>query len=253
MRLQLQLADLDSLKSDLFLCTPQAPLMRRYEAAARALGFTTYNGLLAALAAGPVNVVPDDRSYVEFLGLPADGEALRVVSRAIARIAVRRAQAAFPDLTRNGLDSIWDDYTDVRHLPASERIPARQAALAKRRESALKDDAMDEFELAWLYLAHQQPRKTTNREFGSYGLKHQAENLSKKQKLYTHLGSYVSNGMLIAAAHAHGFMIVPTRPGSLNAYFNISSKTIRATASQLVMSRGQEGALLDLAVRNETR
>lgn len=167
MRLQLLLADLDSLKADLFRCTPQVPLMRRYEAAARALGFTTYNGLLTALTAGPIDVVPDDQSYVDFLGLPADGKALRVVSRAIARIAVRRAQTTFPDLTRNGLDSIWDDFTDVRHLPASERIPARQAALAKRREAALEDDAMDEFELAWLYLVHQQPRKTINREFGS--------------------------------------------------------------------------------------
>jgi hypothetical protein len=214
MRLQLSLADLNSLKSDLFHVTPQVPLMRRIEGAARALGFTTYNGLRATLAAGPRDVEPNDRSYAEFLGLAApDRDPPRVVSRAVARIAVHRAMEDMPQLTQRGFDSTVPITSQERKMTFQEL----KAAFLARRQDALSDSAMDEFELAWIYLSRQDRRKTINHDFGSYQLKHRAEDLSRKFEMFTHLGNYVSNGMLIAAAHAHGFRIVranATRAGA---------------------------------------
>lgn len=250
MRLQLSLADLDSLKTDLFGASPQVPLMRRIEGAARALGFNTYNGLRVALADGPKIVEPDDRVYAEFLGIATTPQdPCRVVSRAIARIAVRRALEAEPQLTQRGFDSTAPTTSDERRMS----IPERQAAFRERRQEALSDHAMDEFELAWIYLSSQERRKTINHDFGSYQLKHRAEDLSRKLNKHTHLGNYVSNGMLIAAAHVHGFKIVRASPTSPNARFNISSKSIRVTAARPVITLSQQREIMALALTSELR
>ncbi|MCW9035233.1 MAG: hypothetical protein OQJ97_13510 [Rhodospirillales bacterium] len=109
---------------------------------------------------------------------------------------------------------------------------------------------LDQLELALIYIDMQTPRKTINRDFSSYGLKHRAENLSRKQKLFTHLGNYVSNGMLIVAALIRGFDCKPTGPGSLNAYFNISSRSIRKTANGSVMTIDEKNQILAWALQS---
>lgn len=63
------------------------------------------------------------------------------------------------------------------------------------------------------------PRKTINSEYGSYSIKHMAER---------HLGGYVANGELIAAAIIGGY---PYRRGedlSPNATFGMSSRSLAA-------------------------
>lgn len=64
---------------------------------------------------------------------------------------------------------------------------------------------------------------------GTYGLKHRAENLSRSFGLFTHLGNYVSNGMLIDAAYAAGFTVKRSAYDSYNAHLNISMQTVNAS------------------------
>ena len=61
--------------------------------------------------------------------------------------------------------------------------------------------------------------KSKNSNCGSYTLKHLAEKLA---------GSYISNGILIAAAAHCGFKVYPTQYQSPNAYFNLSSRSVSA-------------------------
>lgn len=79
-----------------------------------------------------------------------------------------------------------------------------------------------------------------------------SENLSRKQKLHTHLGDYLFNGMLIAAAMTRGLTYKPTIFGSPDAFFNISSKSIRATAKGPIMAIREKNQLWDYALRSVT-
>ncbi|WFU51786.1 hypothetical protein [Sinorhizobium terangae] len=99
----------------------------------------------------------------------------------------------------------------------------------RRREAYDGDSEADQFELALIYLSRQAKIKSLNRKMTSYGLKHRAENLSRNYGLFTHLGDYVSNGMLIAAAYSAGFTVHRIRPDPYNAYLNISMQTVKAS------------------------
>lgn len=57
----------------------------------------------------------------------------------------------------------------------------------------------------------------------SYGIKHLMENY-----LGESVGGYVSNGTCIAAAMACGFKTKLASPGSLNVYFNVSKRELKA-------------------------
>lgn len=244
MQLLLSIDDLSSLKSDLRRSHPDVPSTRRIEGAARGLGFGSHATMLHALSLGPQLVQPNDRGFATYISLGNDCEELpRTLSRAIARAAVRRVMAQELQLTSHGFDSVWPRNPDERKLSRAER----QSAFERRRSSTLSDDCMDEFELAWIYLSMQQRRKTINLDFGSYGLKHRAENLSRKHGLHKHLGNYVSNGMFIIAALAVGFEAKQMN-NDLNACLNISSRTIRATAGHPVMTRREQGRLVGMAL-----
>jgi hypothetical protein len=243
-QLPLCLDDLSALKSDLRRIHLTTAATRRTEGAARGLGFGSYAALRSALQGGPRVVRPDDQVFADYISYqPEEGKGPRSLSRAIARIAVRRVIERQPRLTECGFDSPY------RRLVGDGKItPAeRRAAFDTRREATLSDYNMDEFELAWIYLSMQGRRKTINFDFGSYGLKHRAENLSRKYGMHEHLGNYVSNGMFIIAALASGFEAKQI-DYDLNACFNISSKTIRATAGHPVMTRREQGRMLGLAL-----
>ena len=226
MRLDLQGEDLPQIKSELKDYHPGVKTTHRVEAMARGLGYKTYASLLAALEHGAQSIETNDAAFNQALSL-LSGQSIdgRTLSRSLARVAVRRAQAVEPSLTERGFDSAMPTTSDERRMSFAER---RQAFEARRAET-LKHWAMDQFELALLYLDMQERRRTINRDYTSYNLKHRAEDLSRNQKLHTHLGNYVSNGMLIAAAITRGFEYKQVSYDSLNAYFNISSKTIHAT------------------------
>ncbi|MEH3101662.1 hypothetical protein [Sphingomonas adhaesiva] len=232
MHLSISETDLPSIKESLRKAHPNAKSSLRMEALARAVGFTTYAGLRARLDAGSVQVSVNDAAFCEHLKLasPSD-DALRSLSRAIARAMLRSVLDAYPDLTLRGFDSIWQGDDRERAMP----IPERQALLAERRREGYDDDwAADQFELAMIFLSRQRKIKTLNRKTGSYGLKHRAEGLSRHFGLFTHLGNYVANGMLIAAAYASGFTVRRIGFHSYNAFINISMETVR-------LARGHEG------------
>ncbi len=229
MRIAICASDLDAIKTDLRLAHPEIKPSLRIEAAARALGYNTYGGLRAALEKGTIEAEADDARYREILGLSAETNkrcAVRPVGRALARIELRKVLDHHPNLTCRGFDSIWFNVSGERSLPINER----KELLATRRREAYDDDwSADQFELAWIYLSRQERTATINRRVGSYGLKHRAEGLSRNFDLFEHLGNYVSNGMLIAAAYAHGFMVKPVGHDDYNAYFNISMRTVKVT------------------------
>lgn len=229
MRVTISASDLDAIKTDLRLAHPEAKASLRVEAAARALGYNTYGGLRAALEQGALDVEADDARYREFLDLPAEtanGWAVRPLGHALARIELRKVLDEHSSLTCRGFDSIWMD----DHNERSKSIGERKALLAERRREAYEDAwSANQFELAWIYLSRQDRIATINRQIGSYGLKHRAEGLSRNFDLFKHLGNYVSNGMLIAAAYAHGFTVKPIAHDNYNAYFNISMRTVKVT------------------------
>jgi hypothetical protein len=216
---------LDILKSHLRQMLPDTDSSLRMEAVARGCGFRTYAGLRAGLANGPVQVLPNENVFLAFLGNPAVSGACpdRPLSHAIARTMLIWVLNEHPALTERGYDSIWQGGREEERKSREERL----ALLAERRKQAYESAwAADQFELALIYLSRQGRIKSPNRKMGSYGLKHRAENLSRKFGLFEYLGDYVSNGMLLAAAYASGFTVTPDGGNSPNGLLNISMRTI---------------------------
>lgn len=86
-----------------------------------------------------------------------------------------------------------------------------------RAELRTRAEHVDEIR-AWLVQSIE-PRRTMNRDTGSYGLKHLAEN---------ELGGYVANGELIAAAIIAGYAYRREAGDSPNALFGMSARSITA-------------------------
>ena len=227
MRLTLKHDDLPYLKTNLKKYHPKAGASLRMEAAARGFGFKKHSSLLRALENGPVEVEINDRVFGEFLSLPDEElESLRSLSRSMLRVAAKPFWEHSPTLTKSGFDSMW-----VRTPCNVDRtIPEKKAAFEQRRQEALDDWGMDQIELALLFLDKQKRRKTLNRQFSSYRLKHRAENISRTMGQFTHLGDYVSSGMLTIAAMIRGFKWQRVSATNMDAYFNISSTTVKATS-----------------------
>lgn len=238
MHLHVTAASLVTIKDSLRKSNPSEKPSHRIEAAARALGFGSYASLRAALHLGkcPVNV--NDAAYCESLGIPDlddKGEPCRALSRAVARGMLHPVLDSQPDLTLRGFDSIWQG----DRIELSKSIPDRELMLKARRTEAYHDDwSADQFELALIFLSRQRKIKTINRSYGTYSLKHRAEGLSRHFGLFTHLGNYVSNGMMIAAAYEADFPVRRIGYDSYNAHLGISKETVRNSAG---FGRGATG------------
>lgn len=219
MRLSLNIQELAAAKRDLYAALPKVPAAHRLEAFARGCGLTTYGGLRDALSPAPLAISSMPEAFTSYLaerGLEGEERAL---IRTLIRAAVRRVQATEASLTSHGYGVGWR---------SGETMAEHRHKFAAAREAMLSDWSADQFELASIYLDGFASRKTINRSFSSYRLKHRAEDLSRRHGLHTHLGNYVANGMLIAAALHAGFDARPVQPGSLNANFNMSSRSIRS-------------------------
>ena len=83
------------------------------------------------------------------------------------------------------------------------------------------DGTLNQFEIAKAWLSMCDRRKTVNRNNSSYGYKHMVEDWA---------GTYISNGAMIAAAIAMDIKVEPCHYASLNAYFAISSLSVRYLA-----------------------
>lgn len=239
MRFTMHESDLPAFKAHLRRTYPAAKSSHRMEAAARGLGYTTYGGLLTDLKSGPVDVAANDEVFYRQLGVAqpmgANHRLDRALSRSLLRIPLHRVLDAREDLTLRGFDKIWIGPSYEMKLPVDER----KALLAERRREAYQDDwATDQFELALIFLSRQQRTATINRKVTTYGLKHRAEGLSRRFGLFEHLGNYVADGMLIAAAYHLGFIVKPTGYEVYSARLNISMRSVNA-------SRGWSGGSRD--------
>ncbi|CAN7620545.1 hypothetical protein HW571_27750 [Agrobacterium genomosp. 3] len=79
-------------------------------------------------------------------------------------------------------------------------------------------------------------------------MKHRAEDLSRAFGLFTYLGNYVSNGMLLAAAFAAGFSVKRVADDSYNAYLNVSMQTVNAARGYERNSRIEENPAIVLSM-----
>ncbi|OCP23611.1 MULTISPECIES: hypothetical protein [unclassified Ensifer] len=244
MHLLVHRTDLPSIKESLRKAHPETKPTHRTEAAAKGFGFFTYASFLDSLNTGGLSVSVDDALYRSSLCVPPivnSGKHDRALSRAVARAMLRNVLDQHPDLTLRGFDSIWHgNHNELRKSTAE-----REALFAERRREAYDGDwAADQFELALIFLARQDRIKSLNRQARSYSLKHRAENLSRAFGLFTHLGDYVANGMLIAAALTTGFTVKRAAFDSYDAYLNISMQTVNASRGWSRNSREEDRAIV---------
>ncbi|WP_184719108.1 hypothetical protein [Caulobacter sp.] len=239
MKTFLDLAALPALKEDLRHALPGARASDRIEALARGLGYNTYAALRAALARGGVLVALDDLAFQAYLAARGDPPNDRVLRRTLAKLDLRRAMDREADLTTAGFGVGWDR----RETAAVRREKKRQW-----RADLLHDVSADEFELARLYVDQLVPRKTLNRDFSTYGLKHQAERLSRDRGIAAHLGNYVPNGVFIAAAISAGFTVKRCQPDDLNGFINATTPSIRAAQTGQLIDRTTASCVLGHAL-----
>ncbi len=249
MRLSLSNSDISSIKHHLGKAFPSVSPSKRIEAAAKGLGYNSYAAMRKQLSIAPSCVAPNETVFLKSLGLEsANDNDGRGFSRSMAKVVVERILNEHQSLTPRGFDHSGIVYDSDRSLT----FQGRQLEFEYRRKEAMHDRSMDEFELAMIYLEMQGRRKTINHNFSSYGLKHRAEGLSRREGKHTHLGNYVSNGMFIVAALASGFQVQQIGR-TYNACFNISSRTIRSTADGPVTTRHQQQAVVDWAMESIRR
>lgn len=133
-----------------------------------------------------------------------------------AKDAIQHILAAHPDLNENG----WQH----RGVTQSEHD--------QWRAEMTSDQALEQFARATEFLGQCQRRESVWTGSSSYGWKHQAENYFKGHPG----GSYVSNGIFIAAALALKF-IIKRIPDSPNCWLNISKRSIRRTRVAFIHNR----------------
>jgi len=124
---------------------------------------------------------------------------------------------AHPLLTKEGFDS-----PNYRNKAAHAAGLTSTQAFNLRREVAYGDDSLKEFALGLLYLAGRPQIEGLNRKITTYNYKHQAEKLPAATGYFKEYGSYVSNGMMIAAAYALGYDVVRCKDDSKSACLNIA-------------------------------
>ena len=102
-------------------------------------------------------------------------------------------------------------------------MPLKEYLAKVDEEKRVLRGAVDECNKACMYIQHLEKRKTINRNFSSYTLKHLAEHYLSQ------LGGieerYIANGSFICAAHFMGFDVQQVKAMSLNASFNFSMRS----------------------------
>ena len=213
------LSDIERIKQELAALLPEVKSSHRVEAMARGLGWKTNAALRAELAGTEMERLVDDRAFTDYLKDHGFAEAwFGSLSEAVVRCkfsaerdAIKLVLAQEATLTRYGL-GVFEPW---RKTPEQ-----REAELIKGREAMLLPYHMGEFIRARDFLSQFAHRATINTKISSYGLKHQAEQFYRERGAGA---SYVSNGLLIAAAVHLGFKIKQVGD-SPNPYFNLGSK-----------------------------
>ena len=203
------------LKRRLKQALPATQSSHRVQAAARGLGFNTFNGLTDALAGGRISTGFDDKAFQNFLVQRHQIVEERTLRNAVIGTVLEPIVAGIWNL------STWG-------FGLRENYPPKQnyrADLAADQDLLFDPTHCKQFELALVFLQRAEKRKSLNRRITSYQLKHVAENVSREFGLYPHLGDWVKNGVFIAAAIYEGFEVRRRAWNSLDAFLNISSKS----------------------------
>jgi hypothetical protein len=197
----------------------------------------------SSLNAGKITVAVKNDEFESYLKLHSMQceFGTRPLSLAISRLKVVKVLKAEPALTVRGFDHPHRVDRNERKLSPIEQVNNFE----NRRLDCLTAFNLASFELACLYLNGQQKIESFNHSFGSYQLKHRAEDLSKVQGEHSEITNYVSNGMFIIAAISLGFKYKQIDPFSPNAFINISSKSVRSSALGPLMTRNEKIAALD--------
>jgi len=154
----------------------------------------------------------------------------------MVRVAIRAVMATQPELTHFGF-GVYDEgrITDEEW----------QRKYTQGRGEMLTNQAADEFERAFEYLQLLRPRKALDKTTTSYGLKHNVERYHDRHPNLGRIGgSYVANGMLIAAAYHLSLKVQRESKHSPNAYLNVSSESIESlkTERPSVLPSNTQGA-----------
>lgn len=217
MEITFTLADIESLKRELACLLPDVKSSHRVEAMARGLGSNTNAALRADLATGAIERAPSPKAFETYLrehgfAHVSSGALLHAVTRTkfpSEYAAIQRVMDCAPELATGGY-GLPGERTQLRQQ--------REAAFRQDREEMLSPERIGQFIRARAYLEPFGKRQSFNTKISSYGLKHRAENFHRDRGMNY---SYVSNGMLIAAALDLGFRVKPT---GINALLNIASK-----------------------------
>ena len=126
-------------------------------------------------------------------------------SKLTIKLKIADAMEGLPFLNTEGLNLVLK-----RGMTLDEEV----VELDKRKEKLLEDTG--EFEKTVEWLKQIKKIKSLNRSISSYGLKHIVEK---------DIG-YITNGTLIAAAVHSGFYHKSCQLGGLNAFFNMSNRSI---------------------------
>lgn len=246
MRHSLSFSEIKFLKTELKRVCPEVTASHRIEAAARGFGYLSYAAMRSSLTAGEISIDIDDVAFENYLHIHNAQCAfkLRRLTSAICRLKAATVLRIYPTLTVVGFDNPYRANRSERHLNSSEL----EQNFANRRRECLEAENCAGFELACIYLNTQSKIASFNRSFSSYQLKHRAEDLVRVQGKHTEITDYVSNGMFIIAALSLGFRCKQFDPFGANAFINISSKSVRATAAGPLMTRDQKRALFNYAL-----
>lgn len=210
------------------------------EAVARGISFNTHASLLAGASAGKTTrCIVSGAVFSAFLrerGYDADE---RVLYIAAARVAIRNVMEAEPRLSHWGYGvGRPKRKTDGKWENAKEH----HARFLTEREHLLSDGPVEEFLRSLTLVQLIKPIKTVNRRYGSYSLKHDAENLNCTYPDGSKLGpSYVANGSLIVAAVHAGFayktFIDDLGYEDVNVAFNMSQASLDEVLFRFVPTR----------------
>lgn len=215
---------INSIKAELAKTLPDVKSSHRAEALARGLGLNTYASLLAATKGAHYHSASFEwkgaSTYLANHGFFPPAKPFFI---AVGRCAVQEVLQQEPILTMSGLgDGGPHRKADGTRETAEEQV----LRFRKWRAEFMADQSIEQFLRAVDLVGRFKKIKTINKKAFSYGLKHTAEKRFCAYPDGEILGpNYVSNGALIAAAINVGF--VYKRDGnSLNAFFNMSQKSI---------------------------
>jgi hypothetical protein len=255
LRIPLTLAAITSIKADLTQSLAAVKSSHRVEAVARGLGFQTNAAMRVAVKTNaPLRVNVRWEPFVSYLaekGFEADAT---VFFHACARVAMDGVDRAVPRLTIFGIETGLRERNPDGTKETFEQYRDR---IAQERAELFESHGIAEFLLSLALLARVKPVKLISHS-DSYWVKHIAENFLCTYPHGPKLGpSSVANGALIAAA-AHAGFVVREYPGSPNASFNMSKRSlvdldcqVRPTGAYAQARRRKEEARRSARLRAE--